>query len=84
MGCTLSELSAIGYCLAGRPVTHMSSQGGGLLVVGCVLSPHFWLPVIGHSVNVSACEGPNESHHCLPGTCRGTQDRPTVLPCEHT
>lgn len=35
MGSTPSELSAIGYCLTGCPVTHASSQGGGLLVVGC-------------------------------------------------
>lgn len=50
MGSTPSELSAIGYCLTGCPVTHTSSQEGGLLMVGCVLSPHFWPLVIGHVV----------------------------------
>lgn len=58
MGCSPSELFATGYCLAGCPVTHTSPQGGVLLEVGCVLSPHFWLLVIGHSVNVLACKGP--------------------------
>lgn len=53
-------------------------------MMGCVLSPHFCLLGIGHSVNVLACRGPSKSHQCLPGTCHGTQDRHTVLPCEHT